>query len=205
MADTTALTLREAAFVFGESLKNVARSIDEHAGLGMTMTRGKRKARVLHMPDLIYLQALNDLGDLLTPQGRLALYQALLDGRSRNEVAVGGFSLPLVQLRNAVVQRLELLDRLKRSVEGNPQDPLIKGTGVEVYRIAALADGGAGGTADVDAVLHAYPNLNRAQIQLALDYARAIPKKGRPYPATSFKQAIGGLGLDALDDLAVEE
>ncbi|NHZ37552.1 DUF433 domain-containing protein [Massilia rubra] len=201
MADTTVLTLREAAFVFGDSLKNISRTVDEHAGLAVTLTRGKRNVRVLRMPDLIYLQALNDVGHLLTPQGRRALHEALLSGRSANQVIVGGFSLPLAQLRNEVVRRLGTLNRLKNSVDGNPDDPLIKGTSVEVYRISALLDGGA----EIDAVLRDYPGLTRAEVQLASDYARAIPKKGRPYPKISFKRAIVTLGLDALDELAVEE
>lgn len=196
MAETMTFTLRETAFVFGDKLKNIVRLIDEHAELGVKVTHGNRSLRVLGMPDLIYLQALNEVGDLLTPRGRLELHKALLHGRAKREIFVGKFSLPIDQLQNDVEKRLDALKRLKDTVEGNPEDPFIKGTRIEVYRISALVDGGA----TCETVLTDYPSLTDEQIELACAYAAAIPKKGRPYPKISFKRAIGALGLDALDD-----
>lgn len=196
MAETMTLTLRETAFVFGDKLKNIVRLIDEHAELGVKVAHGNRNLRVLGMPDLIYLQALNEVGDLLTPRGRFELHKALLHGRAKHQISVGKFSLPIDQLQNDVEKRLGALKRLKDTVEGNPEDPVIKGTRIEVYRISALMDGGV----THQAVLEDYPSLTQEQIELACAYAEAIPKKGRPYPKVSFKRVIGALGLDALDD-----
>ncbi|MDR2216273.1 MAG: DUF433 domain-containing protein [Nevskiaceae bacterium] len=65
----------------------------------------------------------------------------------------------------------------------------------EVYRIAALLDGGA----SVEQVLRDYPSLSREHIETAKAYAQTNPKQGRPYPRTSVKRALQGAGLEALD------
>jgi hypothetical protein len=201
MSGTIALTLRETAFVFGEKLKNIIRTIDEHAELGLKQTRGNRNLRVLGMPDLIYLQALNEMGELLSPKGRLELHEALLKGRAREEVRVGNFMLVIDQLQSKVERRLDALATLKGEVEGDPDDPVIKGTRVEVYRVSALVEGGA----SVETVLQDYPSLTAAQVELARVYAEAIPKKGRPYPRISFKRALHALDLSALDEVREDE
>ena len=39
------------------------------------------------------------------------------------------------------------------------------------------------------------PELLRAQVEAAIEYAKIYPKKGRPYPARSFKRMAGDIGL----------
>jgi hypothetical protein len=197
MTGTVALTLRETAFVFGEKLRYIVRTIDEHAELGPRQTRENRKLRLLGMPDLIYLQALNEVGELLSPKGRFELHQALLEGWTREAVRVGNFMLVIGHLQSKVERRLDALAILKSEVEGDPIDPVIRGTRVEVYRVSALVKGGA----SVETVLHDYPALTSAQVELARVYAEVIPKKGRSYPRISFKRALHSLGLSALDEL----
>lgn len=197
MSDSTTLTLRETAYVFGDKLKNIVRVMDEHSSLGLPEPRGRRSLRVLRMPDLIYLEALNDMGELLSPKGRFQLHEALIKGWPNHEVLVGNFSLPIDHLQSSVEKRIEALRKLKDGVEGDPDDPLIKGTRVELYRVSALLDGGA----CVDAVLEDYPSLAAEQIELARAYAEAIPKKGRPYPKISFQRALHSVDLSALDEV----
>src|SRR5450830_1546513 len=201
MEETMTFTLREAAFVFGDKLKDIVRTIEEHSELTAKARYGGRSLRVLGMQDLIYLQALGEVGELLTPKGRLELHLALLNWPAQHEVAVGEFLLPLDRLQKHVEKRLIALTTLKDSVDGSTDDPLIKGTEVEVYRISALLDGGA----TADEVARDYPSLTPEQIGLAHAYAAAIPKKGRPYPKKSFKTAIRRLNLDALDEAIAEE
>jgi uncharacterized protein (DUF433 family) len=201
MMSDTMVTLPEAAFVFGENLKTIARSVDEHSLFACRKMQGNRRIRVLSMPDLLYLQVLNEMGELLTPKGRLELHEALLKPQSHHEVEVGHFLLPLDRLRNSVEKRLAALRTLKEGVEGDPEDPVLRGTDIEVYRVSALLNGGS----SVADIIQDYPSLTETQVELARDYARAIPKKGRPYPSTSFKRATGELGLDALDELLDDE
>ncbi len=79
---------------------------------------------------------------------------------------------------------------------GRDGEALLKGTNAEVYRIAALLDGGM----PVDAVLADYPSLAHEQVMTAKVYADAHPKPGCPYPPLTAKQALRGAGLDALDE-----
>lgn len=198
MTRSTAVTLREAAFVFGAEVKEIVRAVDEHAALSVSAAlSGKRRVRLLGMRDLMYFQALMDVGELLTPKGRLELHQALLSNSTKSSVSISKFQLPVGDLQRDVEKKLSMLQQLKSQVEGNIDDPFIKGTSVEVYRIAALFDGGA----TLDDVRTDYPRLTEAQCKLAVEYAKVVPKKGRPYPKKSFKQALKGLNLDALDEL----
>ena len=54
--------------------------------------------------------------------------------------------------------------------------PVIKGTRIPVYDIAALFDSGT----PMERILKSYPSLKKWQIELASLYARAVPPRGRP-------------------------
>lgn len=54
--------------------------------------------------------------------------------------------------------------------------PIIRGTRVPVYDVAAALNAGT----TLDRVLHMYPSLNKQQVHLATIYARAAPLRGRP-------------------------
>jgi len=70
---------------------------------------------------------------------------------------------------------------------------VIRGTTVPVHVVAGLAKGET-----VDEIMEDYPSLTRAQVETAIEYARAYPKKGRPYPARSFKRMVADLGLEEI-------
>ena len=63
--------------------------------------------------------------------------------------------------------------------------PVIKGTRVPVYDIAAAVDSGT----PKDRILKSYPSLKDWQVELALVYAKAVPPRGRPRRVSS----AGGL------------
>ena len=202
MGHATAITLREAAFVFGAEVKEIARAVDEHAALSVsTALSGKRRVRLLGMPDLMYFQAMIDLGDLLTPKGRLELHEALRSASSKSSVPISKFQLSVKEIQHNVEKRLATLKILKNQVEGNPDDPVIKGTSVEVYRVAALFDG----ESTLKEVAEDYPQLTNEQLNLAFEYSKVIPKKGRPYPKKSFKRALESMNFDALDSIEDQE
>lgn len=66
---------------------------------------------------------------------------------------------------------------------GENGEALIRGTNVEVHRIAALVEGGI----SIEEINHDYPNLSEDQIKIAVEYARVHPKHGRPYPVRTVK------------------
>ncbi|WP_312518435.1 DUF433 domain-containing protein [Massilia sp.] len=196
-----AFTFTEAAYALGESVKAVTRLAEEHPDLVSKVVISSRGRRVLKTKDLIYMQAARELRDVLTPVGRRRLHEALLLPGAHGEVSFEGLKLPLAPIEEKVRQRIDVLDRLKESVEGDLEDPLIKGTSIAVYRIAALLAGGA----TAGDVIADYPSLTPQQIELARDYALALPKKGRPYVATSFKRATRELDLQLIDELLAQE
>jgi uncharacterized protein (DUF433 family) len=74
-------------------------------------------------------------------------------------------------------------------------EPVLRGSDIEVYRVAALLAGGM----SIEDVRSDYPSLSRAMIEAAKVYARAQPKPRRAYPKLTAKRALRGAGLEALD------
>jgi len=201
MSEQPVFTLTEAAYALGENVKNVIRLADEHPDLVNKTLMGRRGRRVLGTSDLVYMEAVRELRDVLTPVGRRQLHEALVTSGVQREVTFANLKLPLEALKKKVQERIDVLDRLKDTIEGDPEDPLIKGTDVEVYRVAALLAAGA----TASEVKEDYPLLNLEQIKSASDYAQALPKKGRPYPGKSFKRATRALDLHLIDELLAQE
>jgi Protein of unknown function (DUF433) len=94
--------------------------------------------------------------------------------------------------------RTRMLEELAEKVEFATMAALIKGTDIEVHRIAALLEGGVA----VDDILADYPSLTRDAIDTAKLYADAHPKPRRPYPRNTTKRALRGAGLEALDEVS---
>ena len=152
----------------------------------------KRKVRVVGQPELLFFAIEAKVRDDLTPQGRRKLYDALkMRHPGVNIVEVGPLKLEIALAIKELTGRYKGLEALRKTVtEPLFGDPVIKGTDISVYRVAALAD-----PAEPDpAIIQAdYPGLTAKQIARAIDYAFAYPKRGRPYPSTSFKRALGAL------------
>lgn len=74
--------------------------------------------------------------------------------------------------------------------------PLLKGTDIEVHRIAALLTAGV----SVDSVLEDDPSLTADQVRSTEAYATAHPDSGRPYPKITAKAAMRAADLSALDN-----
>ena len=81
--------------------------------------------------------------------------------------------------------RLHQLMKAHAAVTEDPEilggTPVIKGTRVPVYDIAAAFDSGT----SVDRILKSYPSLKDWQVELASVYARAVPPRGRPKRSAS--------------------
>ena len=84
-------------------------------------------------------------------------------------------------------ERAKLADRVEFRADG---EPVLRGTDIEVYRIAALLAGGM----PVEDIETDYPSLSRDGIEAAKAYADAHPKPGRPYPRTTAKRALREAG-----------
>jgi uncharacterized protein (DUF433 family) len=199
MAQTTQFTAAEAAFVLREPVRAVKKALDAGPIRPVLLRRAGTPVRAIGWSDLFYLYAVRALRDELTPKARTEFYEALQQTpvEQRKEVRFGRFRISISDLVEEVELRTanlaELADKVEFRVDG---EPLLKGTEIEVYRIAALLDGGW----SIEQVLEDYPSLSRKDIETAKAYTEAYPKAGRPYPRTSAKRALQGAGLEALDE-----
>lgn len=199
MAHNAQYTAAEAAFVLREPVRAVKKALDAGPVRPVLLRRAGAPVRAIEWRDLFYLYAVRALRDELTPKARTEFYEALQQApiERGDEVRFGRFRISVSDLVKEVERRTTDLTALADKVEFRTDgEPLLKGTSIEVYRIAALLDGGA----PIEEVLEDYPSLSRKQVETAQAYAEAYPKAGRPYPRTSVKRALQGAGLEALND-----
>lgn len=199
MAHIAQFTAAEAAFVLREPIRAVKKALDAGPVRPVLLRRAGASVRAIGWSDLFYLYAVRALRDELTPKARTEFYEALQQSPidRRDEVQFGRFRISISDLMEEVERRTTDLTALAEKVAFRADgEPLLKGTEIEVYRIAALLDGGAA----IEQVLEDYPSLSRKEIETAQAYAYAYPKAGRPYPRTSVKRALQGAGLEVLDD-----
>lgn len=202
------LTLPEAAAVAGADPKEVRRAADKGLLRVEKVRRGRRAYRVVG-GDGVLSYLIGSAARLRSDQWD-ALHRALLDQASwvvvgRQVLApLGGagdgnaIAPVFVGLAEPVRRAVDEIRRLDRAAEGialrRDGEPVIKGTEIEVHRIAALIEGGM----PVAEVVGDYAgDLTAEAVEDAVRYARAHPKQGRPYPARTAKAALragrGGL------------
>lgn len=161
-----------------------------------------QKVRMLDPDGLVYLALGKHLQESLTPLGRRRLFAAIKEAPDgADKVSIGPVHVPLKETRIKLLKRYRTLRDVRTGIDEQAgTEPVFGGTNVKVYQIAALAEGQG-----VDETLEDNPGLKRKQVLRALDYARAYPKKGRPYPARSLKRAVGDLaasGVFSVDEEA---
>jgi uncharacterized protein (DUF433 family) len=199
MTHAAQFTAAEAAFVLREPVRAVKKALDAGPVRPVLLRRAGASVRAIGWSDLFYLFAVRFLRDELTPKARTEFYEALHRNPTlrRDEVRFGRFRISISDLVEEVERRTSDLAALAETVAFRADgEPLLKETEIEVYRIAALLDGGA----SIKQVMEDYPSLSPKEIEAARAYADAYPKAGRPYPRTSAKRALHGAGLEALDD-----
>ena len=153
-----------------------------------------QKVRMLGPEGLVYLALGKDLQESLTPMARRRLVEAIHASSATDKVTIGFVQVQLKEARAKLARRYKALRDVHTGIDKRAgTEPMFRGTDVKVYQIAALAEGQG-----VDETLEDYPGLKRKQVLRALDYARAYPKKGRPYPARSLKRAIGNLAASGV-------
>ena len=192
------LTTREAGYVLERSNLAINKAID--TGLIRTSTRrgpdGQRTRRILGKPELRFLKLADVLDKDLTPLGRRKIYEAIRRlPEQDHQIRLGPLTVELLPLDRAIEERLGRLIALRSHVEiPDSGEPVIRGTSVPVYVIASLAKGET-----VAEILEDYPSLTCAQVENAIEYAKAYPKKGRAYPIRGFKRMVADMRLDEIE------
>lgn len=194
-----AWTTAEAAFIVGERLEAFKKVVERSPVKPVVKRRGRSNIRVYAFRDLVFLYAYRDLQKDFTNDGRTRIYQELLRLPSNppSKVEAGDFVFNFGRHLAAIKAKTKALDQYASQVDTSGGEPLIKGTSIEVYRIAALLEGGM----SVKAVLKDYPSLKDSQVFAAQAWAVSHPKLGRPFPKHTAKAAMRDADLGALDEL----
>lgn len=204
MSEALAFTAAEVAFVLREPVKTVKKALDEGPVQAKLVRKAGGAVRAIEWADVLYLFAVRTLRDELTPKARNEFYHALkrVPVERAHEVRFGRLSVAIDDLKAEVQNRARELTELAQKVEFRQDgEAVLKGTNVEVYRVAALLAGGM----TPELICQDYPSLTPETVATAKAYADAHPKAGRPYPSKTVKRAIKGAGLEALDEVLDEE
>jgi uncharacterized protein (DUF433 family) len=173
-----ALSANEAASVTGVPLKQVHRIVD--AGLLEGAVESRAGTRVIVGRGLLGLKLAHDTADLLTPDGRRRLVKRLLQQPEAKTVEENAVTVDVRPMETAIRRGLNVLEKAKKMVVIDKDvlagTPCFKGTRIPVHDIAAMIANGD----QKSAILKAYPQLTTGQIDLAVLYGEAYPRRGRP-------------------------
>jgi uncharacterized protein (DUF433 family) len=178
------LSPREAAFATGLSEKTINQAIDREEVQLLPKRRQDERERMLGLPDLVYLLLRNDVGRLLSPEGKRRLRQQLghcVGERQRPEVVtIGAVEVRIGPEIEAIEQKLERIEQARSFVTTDPEvragEPVVRGTRIPVHMVGDLAEQGA----SREELLEDYPALTPEALDAALLYARMYPRRGRP-------------------------
>jgi hypothetical protein len=195
------LTLPQAAAVLGVDVEQVRKTVDRGWLRRSHSMSGQRKIRTLDGVDVVCIFVSHSA----SPKVRNELYQFLKSAprglEVKNKVSVTirtssgdrAVDVSLDEPLSSMVSGMRGLELATGEIDEEYET--IRGTNIEAHRIAALIEGGMSKAE----VLGDYPNLVAAQVDAAVDYARAHPKAGRPYPPITLKAALrrgrGGLEM----------
>ncbi|MEP9357065.1 DUF433 domain-containing protein [Xanthobacter sp. KR7-65] len=198
MSTADALTLTEAGYVLNRSTTALNKAVDTGVIRARQRRVGSAVQRLLGPAEMRFLLVADRLEKDLTPAGRRRLYEAIRQlSTDSHRVTLGELVLDLGKVDADLRGRLRRLDELRRWVKADEGgDPVIQGTTIPVHMVAALAR-----TQSVAEIVADFPSLTSEQVTSAIEYAKAYPKRGRPYPTRSLKRALAELAdLGAFDE-----
>ena len=180
---TETLTPTEAAVVSGVSVRDVHRVIDEH--ILPESFYDTQDARSFESHACVFIAFYFGAADRLTSEERqraitLASRNSS-DVKSRTRTIQDEFlTIDLAPFWKGVDERMVRLNAARAQVIEDSEilsgTPVIKGTRVPVYDVAASVSAGI----PMDRILSSYPSINREQVELAALFAEANPQRGRP-------------------------
>lgn len=175
-------TVAEAAVATNLDVKEVNKAIDA----GIVKATGQDGKRMLTVKGLVSLRLERALAGSLKRDVRKVIIHEIMQSqgtpRRLKEPYRAGEALvvDVPASRSALAQGLRRLHRAKRMVVCDPEvmggSPVIRGTRIPVHDIADMRKQGA----SVAEVLKGYPALSEKNVDDAVFYARAFPRKGRP-------------------------
>jgi uncharacterized protein (DUF433 family) len=191
MSTAVALTLTEAGYVLNRSSVSLNKAVDNGVIRARRRRVGGGMQRLLGPAEMRFLMVASRLEKDLTPAGQKRLYEAIRQlSADAHRIAIGELELDLGRIDEDLESRLNRLQSLRRWVESGDArpEPLIKGTSIPVHMVASLAR-----SQSVAEIVEDFPSLSPEQVEAAIEYAKAYPKRGRPYPARSLKRTLAEL------------
>lgn len=181
-AQPDTFTPAEAAVIAGVSVRDVHRMIDEH--ILPNRLFHSQESRSFKSQACVFISFYFGAADRLTAQERqrtIALASKVADWSNAKTTVQDEFlTIDLAPFSKGVEERLERLnaarDLVVMDLEILSGTPVIRGTRVPVYDVAASAAAGI----PMERILSSYPSLKREQVELAALYAEANPQRGRP-------------------------
>jgi hypothetical protein len=180
--NAVSLTLNEAGYVVEQSNTAINRAVDRGVIKAKLQRRGKVRLRKVGPAELRFLAISGEVERKLTPAGRREVYEAMRR---------------LVDVDRRIAGRLKRLEEVKTLIGERPNaEPVLRGTDVPVYEIAALTRGQT-----VAEIVEDYPGLTPAQVDAAAEYAKVYPKAGRPLPGRSLKRMLSDMASSGVWDV----
>jgi len=193
MSDTW--TIAQAAMIIEKPSQLLQRTVERAPVKPTLARRGGRRIYVFEMRDLVFFCALDDMKDGITSHKQIELYKALKSMPAQaaiGSINVGPLTYDFKPYVRRVKKNIEATEKLFKLIDRTGDEPVIKGTDINAYRIAALHDG-----MTVEEILLDYPSLSEQQVLAAKAYAESHPKPGRPYPKNTAKKTMWEARADA--------
>lgn len=193
---TRRFSLHEAAFATGLSRKAINQAIDREEIRPVPGRRKEDRERLLGFAELVYLCLRDDVGSLLSAEGKRRFYQQLAravhHGEAPTAVTVGAIEVKVEPTVAPLNERIAELGRSHEWVVTDPLvrtgEPVVRGTRIPVQALAELTAQGA----PREELLEDYPALTPEMLDAALLYARTHPRRGRPRRGAPWKDSDGG-------------
>jgi uncharacterized protein (DUF433 family) len=193
MSDTWTIT--QAAMIIEKPPQLLQKTVERAPVKPALAQRGGKRIYVFEMRDLVFFCALDDMKDGITSSRQGELYKALKNIPKQTAigtVSVGSLRYDFKPYVRRVKKNIEAAEKLFKLIDRTGDEPVIKGTDINAYRIAALHDG-----MTVEEILQDYPSLSEQQVLAAKAYAESNPKAGRPYPKNTAKKIMREARADA--------
>ena len=174
------ITVNEAAFAAGVSVKAVNQAIDrKHIQTRALRRATDRAKRGIGASDAVYLRVRQVLAPELWP-GLYRSFRGKPVAELPRRLEVGTVVIDLERVIEEVAGRLRVLERIAERLEVDPEirggEPVFRGTRTPVYAIARKMELGS----PAEELREDYPQLREGDFELASQYAKLYPRRGRP-------------------------
>ncbi len=188
-------TIAQAAMIIEKPSQLLQKTVERAPVKPTLAQRGGRRIYVFELRDLVFFCALDDMKGGITSHKQAELYKALKSKPTQaaiGSIDIGSLRYDFRPYVRRVKKNIEAVEKFFKLIDRTGDEPVIKGTGINAYRIAALHDG-----MTVEEILRDYPSLSEQQVSAAKAYAESHPKSGRPYPKNTAKKMMSEARADA--------